>query len=223
MFNSGETVINYQLAREELVQSLRVKGIRDDRVLEAIGEVKRHQFVPPNLRARAYEDVPLPIGNGQTISQPYMVARMTELLELTGKEKVLEIGTGSGYQAAILAKLATKVFTVERITGLAKTAQDRLEKMDITNILHKVGDGTLGWREFAPYECIMVTAGTPAAPISITDQLAEAGKLVIPIGPRRVQDLKLITKQDGKPVVHSKGGCIFVPLVGSGGWTSQDE
>ncbi|HEB84400.1 MAG TPA: protein-L-isoaspartate(D-aspartate) O-methyltransferase [Bacteroidetes bacterium] len=211
-------MINYRLAREEMVDTLARKGIRDERVLAAMREVKRHQFVSPNLRARAYEDTPLPIGEGQTISQPFMVAKMTELLSLKGEGKVLEIGTGSGYQTCILALLATKVFTVELITSLAAEAKKRFEKMGVTNIVQKVGDGTLGWREFAPYDRIIVTAGAPHVPGALLDQLAEGGVMVIPTGPRRVQDLKRIEKRGGKPLVTSEGGCVFVPLLGSDGW-----
>ena len=216
-------MINYQLAREELVETLRRKGIRDERVLEAIREVKRHQFVPANLRIRAYDDVPLPIGEGQTISQPFIVAKMTELLGLTGTERVLEIGTGSGYQAAILACLAAKVFTIERVSSLANEARERFKRLGVTGIVQKVGDGTLGWKEFAPFDGIIVTAGAPHLPGKLVEQLAEGGRLVIPVGTRRIQDLKQITKVNGRPVLVSAGGCVFVPLVGNDGWVSDEE
>lgn len=211
-------MINYHLAREEMVELLERKGIRNNLVLAAMREVKRHMFVPANLRARAYEDCPLAIGEGQTISQPYMVARMTELLALKGTERVLEIGTGSGYQAAVLAKLAEKVFTVERHTALAKQSRERFEKLEITNIVQRVGDGSIGWQEFAPFDGIVVTAGAPDVPQRLVDQLAEGGRLVIPTGPRRVQDLKVVQKKDGKISITSAGGCVFVPLIGSDGW-----
>ncbi|MDP8206633.1 MAG: protein-L-isoaspartate(D-aspartate) O-methyltransferase [Candidatus Electryonea clarkiae] len=216
-------MINYQLAREELIETLQRKGIKDKRVLDTIREVKRHLFIPPNMRGRAYEDSPLPIGKAQTISQPYMVAWMTELLHLKGKEKVLEIGTGSGYQAAILAHLCAKVFTVERISELAKEARERFEKQGIDNIVQKVGDGTLGWREFEPYDCIIVTAGAPSIPNKLINQLIDGGRMVIPTGPRRIQDLKLVVKHKGEPLITSEGGCIFVPLLGSDGWKSQEK
>ncbi len=212
-------MINYQLAREELVESLERKGIRDLRVLAALREIKRHLFVPNSLRHRAYEDAPLSIGEGQTISQPFMVARMTELLGLEGNEKVLEIGTGSGYQAAILSRLASKVFTVERISMLARQAEERFEKMGLTNIMQRVGDGSLGWKQVGPFDGIVVTAASPHIPTALTDQLTEGGRLVIPTGPRRVQDLKLVTKTGDDLKVTSHGGCVFVPLIGSHGWT----
>jgi len=201
-----------------MVEVLERKGIKDQFVLAAMREIKRHQFVPANLRSRAYEDSPLAIGEEQTISQPYMVARMTELLELTHEEKVLEIGTGSGYQTAILSKLSEKVFTIERITLLAKNAKMMFEKQNFENVIQKVGDGSLGWRSFAPFDRIIVTAGTPEIPSSLTEQLAEGGKMVVPTGPRRVQDLKLVEKINGEIHVTSKGGCVFVPLIGSNGW-----
>ncbi len=213
-------MINYHMAREELVLFLEHKGISDQRVLQALREVKRHNFVPLNLRSRAYEDVPLSIGEGQTISQPYMVARMTELLELEGSEKVLEIGTGSGYQSVVLAHLAAKVFTIERISSLARDAQNQFEKMGMMNIVQKVGDGSIGWREFAPFDRIIVTAGAPNVPPKLFEQLVEGGRMIIPTGPRRVQDLKLVIKTAGRPIISSKGGCVFVPLLGSDGWNN---
>lgn len=212
-------MINYQLAREEMVETLERKGIEDLRVLAAVREIKRHLFVPNNLRHRAYEDSPLSIGEGQTISQPYMVARMTELLGLQGNEKVLEIGTGSGYQAAVLSRLAAKVFTVERISLLARQSEERFEKMGLTNIMQRVGDGSIGWKAVGPFDGIIVTAASPHIPKALTDQLTEGGRLVIPTGPRRVQDLKLIIREGGELNVTSHGGCVFVPLIGSDGWT----
>ncbi len=211
-------MINYRLERESLVELMADKGVLDKRVLDAMRNVRRHEFVPPNLRSRAYEDVPLSIGEEQTISQPFMVARMTEILKLEGHERVLEIGTGSGYQAAILAQLAQKVFTVERITALAEEAKKKFTKLGYSNIIQRVGDGTLGWKEFAPFDVIMVTAGAPNVPSRLFDQLAEGGKLVIPIGPRRIQDLKLVMKINGRQKIYSEGGCVFVPLIGTEGW-----
>ncbi len=215
-------MINYRLEREQLVDSLQRKGIRDKRVLEALRSLKRHNFVPSNMRARAYEDNPLPIGENQTISQPYMVAKMTELLELSGNEKVLEIGTGSGYQCALLAILAKKVFTVERITSLAQRAREQFSRLELGNVIQKVGDGSLGWPDFAPYDRIIVTAGSPSIPKKLTDQLADGGILIIPSGTRRIQDLKKITRQGDEIITSSEGACVFVPLVGSDGWTDND-
>lgn len=211
-------MINYTLKREELVETLKRKKISDERVLSTLRKIKRHHFVPNNLRALAYEDKPLSIGDGQTISQPYMVAWMTALLDVQEDHRVLEIGTGSGYQAVILAELAQKVFTVERLSSLAELAKKRFEQMGYTNIIQRVGDGTLGWKDFAPYDRIMVTAGAPHLPKKLLDQLAEGGKLVIPTGKRSVQDLKLVVKIDGKPMITGEGGCVFVPLIGSDGW-----
>lgn len=211
-------MINYQAAREELVLSLEKKGIRDPRVLTAIREIKRHLFVPNPLRHRAYEDSPLSIGEGQTISQPYMVARMTELLELAGEEKILEIGTGSGYQAAVLSRLAGKVFTVERIAALARDAEERFEKQGLGNIIQRVGDGSLGWRQFAPFDRIIVTAAAPEVPKSLSSQLADGGWMIVPTGPRRVQDLKKVRRVGDEFEITSHGGCVFVPLLGSDGW-----
>ncbi len=211
-------MVNYHLAREDMVEDLERKGIRDRLVLAAIRETKRHQFVPSNLRGRAYEDTPLSIGEEQTISQPYMVAKMTELLKLEGEEKVLELGTGSGYQTAVLSLLCEKIFTIERISSLAKTAKETFERLDITNVVQKVGDGSVGWSAFAPFDRIIVTAGAPEIPKRLIDQLADGGRIVIPTGPRRIQDLKLVEKDGDKVTVTTAGGCVFVPLIGSDGW-----
>ncbi len=214
-------MMNFQLAREEMVDQIEEKGVSDPLVLAAMRETRRHEFVPRELQHRAYEDGPLAIGEGQTISQPYIVARMTELLEITGRDRVLEIGTGSGYQTAVLSKLAQKVFTIERITSLANRAKTIFEELELNNIVQKVGDGSMGWSEFAPYDAILVTAGAPAIPDRLVAQLADGGRLVIPTGPRRVQDLKKIVKREGEPLTTvSMGGCVFVPLIGSDGWSS---
>ncbi len=216
-------MLNYHLEREEMVDLLEDKGIKDQLVLAAMRELKRHLFVPPNLRARAYEDKALSIGHGQTISQPYIVAQMTELLELTGKETVLEIGTGTGYQTVILSKLAAQVYTIERIKPLALEAEQRFREFEVPNVVQKVGDGSLGWQRFAPFDRIIVTAGAPAVPSRLANQLEEAGgRMVLPTGPRRVQDLKVIVKRDGKAYSSSHGGCVFVPLIGSGGWEDDE-
>ncbi len=210
---------DYRLAREKMVRSQLIsRGIKDDKVLCAMGKVPRDQFVEEALAGEAYNDHPLPIGHNQTISQPYMVALMTEALMLTGNEKVLEIGTGSGYQTAVLAELAEKVYTVERIHALMVRAKTILEELAYNNVHFKAYDGTLGWREFAPYGAIMVTAGAPGIPEPLLDQLAEGGRLVIPVGDRTSQDLKRITKKNGKYVKQSLGGCRFVNLIGVHGW-----
>jgi protein-L-isoaspartate(D-aspartate) O-methyltransferase len=193
-------------------------GIGDPRVLAAMGKVPRHRFVEPALQDRAYSDHPLPIGEGQTISQPYMVAIMTEALRLTGTEKVLEIGTGSGYQAAVLAELAARVFTVERVDKLARRARQVLDELKYGNIIIKIGDGTLGWKEYAPYDRIIVTAGAPQLPSAYWDQLAEAGLIAIPTGDRVMQTLEIIEKREGREVRTSRDRCMFVPLIGKDGW-----
>ncbi len=211
-------MLNYHLAREEMVELLEEKGIKDQLVLAAMREIKRHLFVPANLRARAYENNALSIGHGQTISQPYIVAQMTELLQLTGEESVLEIGTGTGYQTFVLAKLAKRIYTIERVKALALEAEMRFQENAIANVVQKLGDGSLGWERFAPFDRIIVTAGAPEIPSRLIDQLAEGGRMVLPTGPRRVQDLKVVIKREGQAYASSHGGCVFVPLIGSGGW-----
>ncbi len=197
------------------------RGISDRRVLEAFLKVPRHLFVQPAMQHRAYDDNPLPIGQGQTISQPYMVALMTQALRLTGSERVLEIGTGSGYQAAILAELSSQVFTVERIEALARQARQVLDELRYYNVAVKVGDGTIGWAEHAPFDRIMVTAGAPRVPGTYWEQLAEGGILAIPVGDSYVQSLKVIEKKDGREVQSDQGGCVFVPLLGKYGWSGD--
>ncbi|MBW1923286.1 MAG: protein-L-isoaspartate(D-aspartate) O-methyltransferase [Deltaproteobacteria bacterium] len=194
------------------------RGIKDKGVLAAMEKIPRHRFVEEALVGEAYNDHPLPIGHKQTISQPYIVALMTEALELTGREKTLEIGTGSGYQTAILAELSGKVCTVERIRALMLQARKILAELGYTNILFKAFDGTLGWEEHAPYDAIIVTAGAPKIPEPLIEQLAERGRLVIPTGNRFSQELIKITKIKGKLVQKSLGGCRFVNLVGIHGW-----
>ena len=197
---------------------LKGRGIRDEKVLGAMREVPRHKFVGKNQEGSAYTDHPLPIGKGQTISQPYMVALMTQCLELKGDEKVLEIGTGSGYQVAILAELAKEVYSLERIEGLARKAAKILQEMGYANIKFKVGDGTKGWEEHSPYQGIMVTAGSPDIPPALVDQLAEGGRMVIPIGDSFSQELVVVRKQRGKVEKENICGCVFVPLIGEFGW-----
>jgi protein-L-isoaspartate(D-aspartate) O-methyltransferase len=215
---------DYQNQRQQMVeQQLLRRGISDRRVLEAFLKVPRHLFVQPAMQHRAYDDNPLPIGQGQTISQPLMVALMTQALRLTGTERVLEIGTGSGYQAAILAELSAQVFTVERIETLARQARQILDGLHYHNVAVKIGDGTLGWAEHAPYDRIIVTAGAPRVPQAYWQQLAEGGIMAIPVGDTYVQSLKIIEKKDGREVIHDQGGCVFVPLLGKYGWKGNGE
>lgn len=211
--------LDYHAAREKMVKSQLIpRGIHDFRVTEAMGKVPRHRFVEEALSEEAYNDHPLPIGHRQTISQPYIVALMTQALELTGSEKTLEIGTGSGYQTAILAELSRKVYTVERIRDLMVRSRNLLADLGYTNILFKAFDGTLGWKEFEPYEAIIVTAGAPKIPLPLLDQLAEGGRLIIPVGDRFTQDLIKVTKEKGNIRQENLGGCRFVDLVGVHGW-----
>ena len=202
-------------------EQLRRRGISDPRVLEAMAKVPRHLFIPENHRLAAYDDRPLPIGEGQTISQPYMVAVMTQSLELRGEERVLEIGTGSGYQAAILAELSQKVYTVERISSLTERARKILGELGHSNLSYRVGDGSKGWPEEAPFDGIIVTAGAPSTPETLKSQLAEGGRLVIPTGPRYTQTLYKVTREGGHFVEEEVTGCVFVPLVGDFGWKDE--
>ncbi len=206
------------LRRDMVEFQIAARGLSDSRVLATMREVPRHLFVGRGMEASAYGDHALPIGEEQTISQPYMVALMTAALRLTGQEKVLEIGTGSGYQTAVISKLADRVFSVERIETLATRARETLDTLGLTNISILVGDGTIGWKEFAPYDRILVTAGSPAVPISLIEQLADPGILVIPVGPRKMQQLRIVEKRDGIIEKHDEGGCAFVPLVGKDAW-----
>ncbi len=210
---------DFRLAREKMVRThLLPRGIKDPRVLEAMGKVPRHLFVEEALIGEAYNDHPLPIGNKQTISQPYIVALMTEALELTGTEKTLEIGTGSGYQTAVLAELTRTVFTVERVKSLMVNARDLLNKLGYKNILYKAFDGTLGWKQYEPYDAIIVTAGAPKIPQPILQQLAEGGRLIVPVGNRYSQELIKVTRRKGRNIQQNLGGCRFVDLVGLHGW-----
>ncbi|MCX5868470.1 MAG: protein-L-isoaspartate(D-aspartate) O-methyltransferase [Proteobacteria bacterium] len=210
---------NFERLRREMVHSqLERRNITDQRVLEVMRKVPRHKFVPERMRGEAYDDHPLPIGKGQTISQPYMVAIMTELLGLRGEERVLEIGTGSGYQLAILAELAREAFSVERFGPLADQARARLRELGYRNFEIRAGDGTLGWPERAPFDGIIVTAGSPDVPAPLVEQLSEGGRLVIPVGEERHQELYRLTREGGKTRKEFFGGCVFVPLVGEHGW-----
>ena len=197
------------------------RGIKDKRVLSAMRKVPRHLFVGEELMERAYGDYALPIGEGQTISQPYMVGVMTEALELRGGENVLEIGTGSGYQSAVLAELAGHVCTVERIAPLAMHAKRLLEEIGCFNVSVKVFNGTLGWKEEVPFDGIIVTAGAPHIPEILVEQLAEGGRLVIPVGDRYSQMLTKLVKTPGGVVTTYLLPCVFVPLIGEYGWENQ--
>ena len=209
----------FATARERMVQEqLMARGITDQRLLAAMMEVPRHLFVDDAMRARAYGDHPLPIAAGQTISQPYIVAYMTQVLQLQGHEKVLEIGTGSGYQAAILSRLCEKVYTVERVNTLLAGARKIFDTLRYYNIVAKLDDGTLGWPEFGPYDAIIVTAGGPEIPTPLIEQLADPGRLVIPVGDQDVQELHLVTKANGETFIDHLVSVRFVDLIGEHGW-----
>jgi protein-L-isoaspartate(D-aspartate) O-methyltransferase len=211
--------VDFDTARENMVaHQLAARDIRDPRVLEAMRTVPRHLFVEEALQDSAYEDYPIPIGEGQTISQPYMVALMTELLDLNDESVVLEIGTGSGYQAAVLAQLAKQVYSVERIGKLAAKARIVLDQIKCYNVQIRVGDGTLGWSDYAPYNGIVVTAGAPAVPEALIEQLADNGKLVIPVGNRFSQVLQITTKHANRLDTTTSCHCVFVKLIGKNGW-----
>ena len=212
--------MDFKAARATLIEHLSTE-IRDERVLSAMARVPRERFVPPGSQNLAYEDMPLPIGLEQTISQPFIVALMTEALELTGKEKVLEVGTGSGYQAAILAELARLVVTTERLPALAESAKNVISDLGYTNIEVHVAEEILGWQREAPYNAIMVTAGAPRVPADLLAQLAIGGRLVIPVGSRYVQELYKITKHRKKNTVQNLGGCRFVSLIGKDAWEEK--
>jgi len=206
--------------RAKLVETLRGKGIRDLAVLRAIQMVPRHLFVPESVRHRAYDDVALPIGNGQTISQPYVQARYLELIGLAGRERVLEIGSGSGYQTALLALLCDSVFGVERISALAEASRAALQAAGISNSTVPVGDGTIGWRPFAPYDAILVAAASPEVPAPLLEQLAPGGRMVIPLGGRAGQTLTLVRREADGLKVSTIEDVRFVPLLGEFGFSS---
>jgi protein-L-isoaspartate(D-aspartate) O-methyltransferase len=205
--------------RAQLVETLQQKGIRDLAVLRSIGMVPRHLFVPESVRHRAYDDSALPIGNGQTISQPWVQARYLELIGLAGRERVLEIGAGSGYQTALLAMLAESVFGVERIPSLAQGARAALEEAGIRNATVLVGDGTLGWRPYSPYDAILVAAASPEIPAPLVEQLAPDGRMVIPLGDRASQVITLVRRQGDDLKVNTLEDVRFVPLLGEFGFT----
>jgi protein-L-isoaspartate(D-aspartate) O-methyltransferase len=211
--------LNYEGARQKMLESqIRARDVRDPRVLQAIRKVPRHLFVEEALRDRAYFDKALPIGEKQTISQPYMVAAMSEALELQGRDRVLEIGTGSGYQTAVLAELAESVFSVERIASFVPLARRRLESLGYYNVLIKIGDGTIGWSEHAPYDAILVTAAAPQVPRPLLDQLKLGGRLVVPLGPEDAQMLVRIRRDEKGFHEEALGECRFVKLIGRHGW-----
>ena len=209
--------MNFEAARARLIEHLSTE-IKDKRVLAVMSRVPRELFVPPESRHLAYEDSPLPIGYDQTISQPLIVALMTEVLELTGDEKMLEVGTGSGYQAAILAELARWVVTVERVPALAESSRKLFNSLGYTNIEVHLAEKTLGWPAKAPYDAIMVTAAAPSVPSDLLAQLAVGGRMVIPVGSRYAQELCRIIKGEEKDTVQNLGGCRFVSLIGRGAW-----
>lgn len=204
-----------------VTEQIVARGIRDSQLLEALLEVPRHRFVPPEYENMAYADGPLPIGQGQTISQPYIVALMTKLLKLTGEENVLEVGTGSGYQAAVLSKLALVVHTVERYHDLAEHAERILQAIGTTNVLVHVGDGTLGLPRYAPFQAIIVTAAAPKVPQPLFEQLAPGGRLVIPVGPSGAQDLQCWLRTEDEFSCESVLPVAFVPLRGEHGWKEE--
>lgn len=209
----------FRIARDRMVaHQIERRGIKDPCVLEAMRNVPRHLFVDEALRDQAYSDFPLPIGSGQTISQPYIVALMTQQLGLKGNEKVLEVGTGSGYQAAILAELARVVYSVERVPALLPRARKILERLKYTNVMLKLDDGTWGWQSEAPFDAIIVTAGSPSVPQPLIDQLNDPGVLIIPVGDESSQTLVKVTRSVGKIHQEDMGGVRFVKLVGDHGW-----
>jgi protein-L-isoaspartate(D-aspartate) O-methyltransferase len=205
--------------RQKMVAAqLRARGIRDERVLAAMGKVPRHLFVADEYRDSAYEDHPLPIGGDQTISQPYIVAFMLEVLALDGPETVLEIGAGSGYQTALLGELARQVYSVERIKSLAHSAEEMLEGLEYRNVTVVVGDGSLGLAAHAPFDAIVVSAAAPSIPQPLLEQLREGGRMVLPVGPAEAQELKVVRKREGRAMVTNLEGCRFVPLIGEQGY-----
>jgi protein-L-isoaspartate(D-aspartate) O-methyltransferase len=212
----------YEKERQRMVErQIAARGVRDKLILEAMRSVPRHEFVSPSQWGEAYNDYPLPIGCGQTISQPYIVALMTELLQVLPEHHVLEIGTGSGYQATVLAGLAARVTTIERIAELAEHARGTLERLGITNVRVLLSDGTLGWPEDAPYDRIIVTAAAPSAPKALVDQMVDGGRMVIPVGSENLQDMVIIRKERGEVRTEQSIGCRFVRLIGKQGWAES--
>ncbi len=215
---------NFAALRDRMVdQQIRVRGVVDPRVLAALRKVPRHLFIPRHLWDQAYNDYPLPIGGDQTISQPYIVALMTEILEVKETDRLLELGTGSGYQAAILAELAAEVFSLDRMGDLASHARKVLDSLGYANVQIRVGDGTLGWPEAAPFDGIIVTAGAPKVPRPLTEQLALSGRLVIPVGDMFSQTLTCVRKTEAGLKFEYHGGCRFVRLIGKYGWPQGQQ
>jgi protein-L-isoaspartate(D-aspartate) O-methyltransferase len=217
---AGPVGSEFRGSRRRLIETLQANGITDLGVLRAFDLVPRHAFVPTGVAHRAYEDSALPIGNGQTISQPTVHARSLQELRLTGRERVLEIGTGSGYQTALLSHLAAQVFSIERVGALLDRSREILAQLDVRNVSLLLGDGTLGWRDYAPYDGIVVGAASPDVPLPYAEQLAEGGRLVIPIGTRDEQMLCTFTKRNGALERRDVGPVRFVPLLGAHGWQS---
>ena len=214
----------YAYRRAQMLESLKRGGITDNRVMEAMAEIPRHYFVPEAFRHQAYDDdVSIHIGEGQTISQPRIVALMTESARIDPMDRVLEVGTGSGYQAAVLSKLARFVFSVERVASLARQAKSVLDQLSVDNVSIKVMDGTLGWRAQAPFDAILVTAGAPEVPEPLVKQLADGGRLVVPVGPRETQVLKIVERRGDRTFAHELKGACFVPLIGRHGWEESTD
>ncbi|MCS6886411.1 MAG: protein-L-isoaspartate(D-aspartate) O-methyltransferase [Acidobacteriota bacterium] len=210
----------HYLARQRMVKNLRSRGIKDERVLKAMSVVPRHLFVEEALAYKAYGDHPLPIAGGQTISQPYIVARMTELLEVTKADKVLEIGTGSGYQTAILAHVAGMIFSIERIEELARLAKARIRQLSLDNVIIRCSDGSVGWPEYAPYQGILAAAAAPQVPQPLIDQLAVGGRLVMPVGTEKNQILVRVCKTEKSTKIEEHGSVIFVKMIGKQAYES---
>lgn len=218
IFNAAQSDSYFDVRRRMVQAQLSDRGIRDQRVLDAMLRIPRQEFVSEEYKSQAYEDHPIPIGKGQTISQPFIVAASLQALNLQGPESVLEVGTGSGYQTALLAVLAQMVYSIERHEVLAACSGAVLKKLGINNVKVVVGDGSLGLPEFSPYHAILVSAAAPEIPRTLLEQLAEGGRMVIPVGPPHSQELQLVRKQAGKPVIEVIEGCRFVPLIGSAGY-----
>ena len=208
--------------RKMIEEQLLERGIKDLALMEVMSRVPRHLFVDSSLQQRAYGDCPLPIGENQTISQPYIVASMTEALHLKGKERVLEIGTGSGYQTAILAEMASQVFTIERIRPIVQKTKVLLNSLMYENIIFKVFDGTYGWRDQSPFDAILISAATPSIPTALIEQLADKGRLVAPVGGRESQQLTVLSKIGSRLVSCKKESCRFVPLIGKFAWPEEE-